>query len=74
MITYKKTFDYYATNEELDSFVYSIVEALIGDLEDEIEVHKSRYNPDHSKVDVLYIADTISMLQLRIKEIKEDGS
>ena len=38
MITYKKTFDYYATNEELDSFVYGIVEALIGDLDDEIEV------------------------------------
>ena len=38
MITYKKKFDYYATNEELDSFVYSIVEALIGDLDDEIEV------------------------------------
>ena len=38
MITYKKTFDYYATNEELDFFVYSIVEALIGDLDDEIEV------------------------------------
>ena len=38
MITYKKTFDYYATNGELDSFVYSIVEALIGDLDDEIEV------------------------------------
>ena len=33
-----KTFDYYATNEELDSYVYSIVEALIGDLDDEIEV------------------------------------
>ena len=38
MITYKKIFDYYATNEELDKFVYSIVEALIGDLDDEIEV------------------------------------
>ena len=38
MITYKKKFDFYATNEELDSFVYSIVEALIGDLDDEIEV------------------------------------
>ncbi|MBT4062836.1 MAG: hypothetical protein HON33_05465 [Flavobacteriaceae bacterium] len=38
MITFKKTFDYYATNEELDSFVYGIVEALIGDLDDEIEV------------------------------------
>ena len=38
MITYKKAFDYYATNEELDCYVYSIVEALIGDLDDEIEV------------------------------------
>ena len=38
MITYKKTFDYYATNKELDFYVYSIVEALIGDLDDEIEV------------------------------------
>jgi len=38
MITYKKTFDFYATDVELDSFVYGIVEALIGDLDDEIEV------------------------------------
>ena len=38
MITFKKKFDFYATNEELDSFVYGIVEALIGDLDDEIEV------------------------------------
>ena len=38
MITYKKKFDYYATNEELESYVYNIVEALIGDLDDEIEV------------------------------------
>ena len=38
MITYKKKFDYYATNKELDFYVYSIVEALIGDLDDEIEV------------------------------------
>ena len=49
-------------------------EVVVAVLEDEIEVHKSRLNPDHSKVDVLYITDTISMLQLRIKEIKEDGS
>ena len=38
MITYKKKFDYYATNKELDFYVYSIVETLIGDLDDEIEV------------------------------------
>ena len=38
MITYKKTFDFYATETELDCYVYNIVEALIGDLDDEIEV------------------------------------
>ena len=38
MITYKKTFDFYATDGELESYVYGIVETLIGDLDDEIEV------------------------------------
>ena len=38
MITFKKTFDYYATDGELDCYVHRIVEALIGDLDDEIEV------------------------------------
>ena len=38
MIAFKKTFDFYATDTELDSYVYNIVEALIGDLDDEIEV------------------------------------
>ena len=49
------------------------IETRIDVLESEIEVLKSRYNPDHSKVDVLYIADTISMLKLRIKELKEQN-
>jgi len=49
------------------------IETRIEVLESEIEVLKSRYNPDHSKVDVLYIADTISMLKLRIKELKEQN-
>ena len=35
MITYKKTFDYYATDGELDSYVHSILETLIGDLDDD---------------------------------------
>ena len=46
------------------------IESRIDVLESEIEILQSRYNPDHSKVDVLYIADTISMLQLRIKELE----
>ena len=45
------------------------IETRIEVLESEIEILKSRYNPDHSKVDVLYIADTISMLKLRIEEL-----
>ena len=49
------------------------IETRIEVLESEIEILKSRYNPDHSKVDVLYIADTISMLKLRIKELKEQN-
>ena len=44
MKTYKKTFDFYATDTELDSFVYAIVEALIGDLDDEIEVDITQDN------------------------------
>ena len=45
------------------------IESRIDVLTSEIEILKSRYNPDHSKVDVLYIADTISMLKLRIEEL-----
>ena len=51
MITFKKTFDYYATNEELDSFVYSIVEALIGDPEANVEVYADS-DTDHRYVTV----------------------
>ena len=38
MITYKKTFDFYATDGELVSYVHSILETLIGDLDDEVQV------------------------------------
>tara|TARA_B110000196_G_scaffold289622_1_gene275322 strand:+ start:76 stop:273 length:198 start_codon:yes stop_codon:yes gene_type:complete len=46
-------------------------EVIVAVLEDEIDLWQKRYNPDHSKVDVLYIADTISMLGHRIKELQE---
>jgi|TARA_B110000438_G_scaffold202913_1_gene194567 hypothetical protein len=53
-----------------DKWPYPVkIETRIEVLETEIEVLKSRYNPDHSKIDVLYIFDTISMLELRIKEL-----
>jgi FtsZ-binding cell division protein ZapB len=50
---------------------FSSQETRIAILHDEIEVLKSRYNPDHSKIDVLYLIDTISMLELRIKELED---
>ena len=53
-----------------DKWPYPVkIETRIEVLETEIEVLKSRYNPAHSKIDVLYILDTISMLELRIKEL-----
>ena len=48
------------------------IESRIDVLESEIEILQSRYNPDHSKVDVLYIADTISMLKSRIQELERE--
>ena len=38
MITYKKTFDFYARDEELFSFVRNMLEVLEGDIEPKIEV------------------------------------
>ena len=38
MITFKKTFDFYATDGELDFYVHSILETLIGDLDDDVQV------------------------------------
>ena len=47
-------------------------ETRIAILYDEIKVLQSRYNPKHSKIDVLYIADTISMLKSRIQELERE--
>ena len=49
---------------------FSSQETRIAILHDEIELFKERLNPSHSKIDVLYLADTISMLELRIKELE----
>ena len=46
-------------------------EVVVAVLEDEIEVHKSRLNPSHSKIDILYLQDTIGVIECRIKEIKK---
>ena len=46
-------------------------EVIVAVLEDEIEVHKSRLNPSHSKIDILYLQDTINVIECRIKEIKK---
>ena len=41
-------------------------------LQGEIEVFKSRIDLSKPKIDILYLSDTISMLEGRIKELKED--
>ena len=38
MITFKKTFDFYATDGELDVFVNNMFDAVVGDLDPMIEV------------------------------------
>ena len=38
MITFKKTFDFYATDGELDTYVNNMFEAVVGDLDPMIEV------------------------------------
>ena len=46
-------------------------EVIVAVLEDEIEVHKSRLNPSHSKIDILYLQDTINVIRGRIKELRK---
>ena len=46
-------------------------EVIVAVLEDEIEVHKSRLNPSHSKIDILYLQDTIGVIRGRIKELRK---
>lgn len=48
------------------------IETRIEVLESEIEIFKKRIDPNNSKVDILYLADTISMLELRIKELERN--
>jgi len=44
MITYKKTFDYCATDTELDNYVHEIIDFLMGDIDDEIELYLEEDN------------------------------
>ena len=46
-------------------------DVVVAVLEDEVEVYKSRLNPSHSKIDILYLQDTIGVIGCRIKEIKK---
>jgi hypothetical protein len=51
MITFKKTFDFYATDGELDVFVNNIFDTIIGDPEADVEVWANR-DTDHRYVTV----------------------
>lgn len=44
-------------------------EVRLAVLQDEIEIYKSRLNPSDSKIDILYLEDTISVITRRIEEI-----
>ena len=46
-------------------------EVIVAVLEDEIEVHKSRLKPSHSKIDILYLQDTIGVIERRIEELRK---
>ena len=46
-------------------------EIRIAVLEDEIQIYKSRLHPSHSKIDVLYLQDTIGVIERRIEEIQK---
>ena len=50
MITFKKTFDFYATDGELDVFVNNIFDTIIGDPEADVEVWTDR-DTDHRYVE-----------------------
>ena len=45
-------------------------EVRLAVLKDEIEIYKSRLQPSHSKIDVLYLYDTIGVIERRIEEIQ----
>jgi len=44
-------------------------EVRLAVLQDEIEIYKSRLHSSHSKIDVLYLQDTIGVIERRIEEI-----
>mgnify|MGYP006126701383 FL=1 len=46
-------------------------EVIVAVLEDEIEVHKSRLKPSHSKIDILYLQDTIGVIERRVEELRK---
>ena len=51
MITFKKTFDFYTTDGELDFFVNNIFDTIIGDAEADVEVYADS-DTDHRYITV----------------------
>jgi hypothetical protein len=51
MITFKKTFDFYAMDMELDVFVHNVFDTIIDDPEADVEVWVNR-DTDHRYVTV----------------------
>ena len=57
MITFKKTFDFYATDVELDLFVHNVFDTIIGDPEADVEVYADS-DTDHRYV-IVNILDQV---------------
>ena len=51
MITFKKKFDFYATDGELDVFVNNIFDTIVGDPEADVEVYADS-DTDHRYITV----------------------
>ena len=50
------------------------VQLRIAILKDEIEIYKSRLDPEGSKIDSLYLRDTIGVMERRIIELEKQES
>jgi len=57
MITFKKTFDFYATDNELGNYISSMLEVIEGDIDPQIEFDVE--SDDHHRYVIVNILDKV---------------
>ena len=57
MITFKKTFDFYATDNELGNYISSMLEVVEGDIDPQIEFDDE--SDDHHRYVIVNILDKV---------------